>query len=291
MVDFLGIGVQKGGTSWFYENLAHHPQVWLPFIKEVHFFNRQLLTRKALELVKRTGDFEDLHIVRLIRLRIRKLRKGEIASEYGKSTEIAYLKRLLDRDLFMTDEWYDLLFSLAPAGHKTGEVTPFYCAIQEETIAHIRQRYPAARMIYLIRDPVERALSCLRMIGARLAVDMRDPGAVARLANHCLSSGRFHRRGDFLSNIPRWDRHFGDQILYLPFGRIRSDPEGLLREVEEFIGLRRFDGYPSLHEKVHATAKSAPIPDAVRLRFAAANAAQYDFLKSRFAPDFLDQLR
>jgi hypothetical protein len=29
-VDFLGIGVQKGGTTWLYHQLARHPQVAFP---------------------------------------------------------------------------------------------------------------------------------------------------------------------------------------------------------------------------------------------------------------------
>lgn len=40
MVDFLGIGVQKGGTTWLYHHLARHPQVAFPGGKEVHFWDR-----------------------------------------------------------------------------------------------------------------------------------------------------------------------------------------------------------------------------------------------------------
>jgi hypothetical protein len=35
-VDFLGIGVQKGGTTWLYHQLARHSQVAFPRGKEVH---------------------------------------------------------------------------------------------------------------------------------------------------------------------------------------------------------------------------------------------------------------
>jgi hypothetical protein len=39
MLQFLGIGAQKSGTTWLYENLAKHPQVYFPGGKEVHFFD------------------------------------------------------------------------------------------------------------------------------------------------------------------------------------------------------------------------------------------------------------
>ncbi len=290
MVDFLGIGVQKAGTSWLHKNLASHPEVWLPFIKEVHFFNRRFIKDARLERLRRGQGFGRLRLIRRIRLRIRKLRRGETVSQFGKDEEIAYLKRLADRDFFLTPEWYDFLFSPAPRDRKTGEITPYYCALEEDAIADLKQRYPAARLLYLIRDPVDRALSSLRMVASRTGVDMNDPAAVRRLAKRCLASERFNRRGDFRAHIPLWDRHFGDQVLYLPFGRIRTDPERLLRSVEAFIGIGPFGEYPSLYQAVHATRKSGAIPEEIRRRFAEINSDQYAFLESRFSPDFLDEL-
>ncbi len=38
-VDFLGIGAQKGGTTWLYHQLARHPQVAFPRGKEVHYWD------------------------------------------------------------------------------------------------------------------------------------------------------------------------------------------------------------------------------------------------------------
>jgi hypothetical protein len=38
-VDFLGIGVQKGGTTWLYHQLARHPQIAFPRGKEVHYWD------------------------------------------------------------------------------------------------------------------------------------------------------------------------------------------------------------------------------------------------------------
>ncbi|MDD2814218.1 MAG: sulfotransferase [Thiotrichaceae bacterium] len=41
MLNFLGIGAQKAGTTWLYEMLAKHPQIAFPPMKEVHFWNAQ----------------------------------------------------------------------------------------------------------------------------------------------------------------------------------------------------------------------------------------------------------
>lgn len=37
--DFLVIGAEKAGTTWLYEVLRSHPQIFLPDAKELHFFN------------------------------------------------------------------------------------------------------------------------------------------------------------------------------------------------------------------------------------------------------------
>ena len=40
MLDFMGIGAQKSGTTWLYESLRGHPQVRFPLGKEVHYWNQ-----------------------------------------------------------------------------------------------------------------------------------------------------------------------------------------------------------------------------------------------------------
>lgn len=39
MIDFIGVGAQRSGTSWVYACLYEHPEICIP-IKEIHFFSR-----------------------------------------------------------------------------------------------------------------------------------------------------------------------------------------------------------------------------------------------------------
>lgn len=41
-IDFIGIGAVKSGTSWIADNLAQHPQIFIPEIKELTYFNPTL---------------------------------------------------------------------------------------------------------------------------------------------------------------------------------------------------------------------------------------------------------
>ena len=42
-VNFIGIGVQKAGTSWLAKCLNEHPDIYIHKKKEAHFFNREKL--------------------------------------------------------------------------------------------------------------------------------------------------------------------------------------------------------------------------------------------------------
>ena len=99
--DFLGLGVQKGGTTTLHTLLAAHPQLMLPPNKELHFFT--------------------LHYVR-----------GE--------------------------DWYRQQFEAATSDQRCGEITPYYI-FHPLVPERIQLCCPKARMIVLLRDPVERALS------------------------------------------------------------------------------------------------------------------------------------
>ena len=39
--DFLGIGAQKAGTTWLWENLRRHPEIFVPDKKELHYFDNK----------------------------------------------------------------------------------------------------------------------------------------------------------------------------------------------------------------------------------------------------------
>lgn len=44
MVDFIGLGAQKAGTSWVYACLYEHPEICTPQ-KEIHFFSRERFSK------------------------------------------------------------------------------------------------------------------------------------------------------------------------------------------------------------------------------------------------------
>ena len=53
--DFLVIGAEKSATTWLYESLRQHPEVFVPDTKEIHFFNRFNSNLKVLDRYQKLG--------------------------------------------------------------------------------------------------------------------------------------------------------------------------------------------------------------------------------------------
>jgi hypothetical protein len=186
-----------------------------------------------------------------------------------------------------TDKWYEDIFATAPPRAIKGEITPSYCAIPEEGVAHLKATYPKVRLIYIIRDPLRRMISSLTM-GIRRRRRRHGAVDIAATAEEVLSKPNFFPMGDYQANITRWDSYFPD-ILYLPFGRVKTDPDGLLAEVERSIGVAPRTVHESASEP-HHKGITVTLPDEIVTRLQRAAEPQRAFLERRFGADFVAQI-
>ena len=118
--DFMGIGFQRCGTSWLDDQLRRHPSVWLPSIKELHYFDARDPTRPIPSYRYRTH----------VRWRVRQYATAVKAGLQGRQARIPTTASDLRWDLrYFTgradDRWYASLFENAKArGSTVGEITP-----------------------------------------------------------------------------------------------------------------------------------------------------------------------
>lgn len=118
-------------------------------------------------------------------------------------------------------------FFARPKGHLSGEWTPGY-ALDVWTPRLLRQAAPEARLLVLLRDPVERFRS-----GRTLAENRFTVGATARAA----ANAAFNR-GIYADQLRRLFKVFPrEQVLVLQYERCVADPAAELRRTYEFIGL------------------------------------------------------
>lgn len=280
MPDFIGIGAQKAGTTWLYDMLAQNPSIWLPPLKEVHFFD--YLKAPAARREKRAAHIEKV----AGRLERGKLDKG---SEGDGAAKAAHLRSLVG-DHLLTPEWYASIFDYPDAkGRVTGEITPAYLELDEKGMQTLTTMLPKTKFVLLVREPASRTMSQLKMAVAR---SKADPGAGAKDWAFFLKKIKTNTRGNYQTAIPLWQKSVGaERILILPFGRVRNDPANLLHEIEDFIGAKRFDGYEDISEPSHKTKDVAPVPDWVVKEVEAMAAPQRDYLIEAFGEEFYKNTR
>ncbi|MEL6539123.1 MAG: sulfotransferase [Bacteroidota bacterium] len=139
--DFICIGAQKAGTTWLHHQLNQHPEVWMPPVKELHFFDQQDVSRR-IYLLFRKG--------RRKRTTINQLRRVVRGDEPRWMLTYLFTKR--------TPSNYTKLFY--PQEYQiSGECTPAYARLELEAVAKIAQLEPQPKIIYLLRNPVDRAWS------------------------------------------------------------------------------------------------------------------------------------
>jgi hypothetical protein len=172
--DFVGVGAQKAGTTWWFHLIAAHPRVH---------------------------------------------------QDPGQRPELHFFDRFVDAWPTRADiERYHALFPRPPGG-LAGEKTPEYMA-DYWVPRMLRQAAPDARLIVLLRDPLERYLSA------------RTQGRRRDWPNERRTIGDAFQRGRYADQLRRLRSCFPtDRILVLQYERCVRDPAGELERTHRFLGL------------------------------------------------------
>jgi hypothetical protein len=137
---------------------------------------------------------------------------------------------------------YEALFDPAPPGTLTGESTPLYL-YNRAALRRIRAEIPAAKLIVIVRDPVERAHSNwthlwsagLEPVGDFVrACDQEERRIAAGWASfwHYTGLGRYGEQLEYLFSLfPR------EQVLVLRYRRLVDDPAGTMDQICVFLGV------------------------------------------------------
>ena len=135
--DFLVIGAQRAGTTWLHRVLQQHPNLWLPPVKELHYFDKLDTKRTILDAnERRRVGFRGLITIDPWFFRYWLIRRS--------------------------DAWYEALFHQAQRkGLLTGEITPAYATVDEDVLRRIKRTNNEIKLVFIMRDPVERAWSAV----------------------------------------------------------------------------------------------------------------------------------
>lgn len=220
--DFVCIGAQKAGTTWLYENLSVQPGVWLPPIKELHFFNTVCPNQDLLGVEER----------RWVGLRDR---WGPLLERPSPGT-LRWLRRFHYEP--RTTTWYHSLFPPALVeGRISGDITPAYSTLDERGVTFARKVLrPGCRVLLLIRHPVDRVWSALKMMYRWKDASVNE-ASLDTLLREMDEPG--HRlRTDYPRMIHLWEHAFGEDFRVFLYDRLTADPGAFLADVMGFVGAK-----------------------------------------------------
>lgn len=249
VVDFIGVGAQKAGTTWLNERLDELPDISVPPIKEIHYFDR------STEYPSPNTHASDSLFGKLKTKNwyIRFYRKLILPLLGGDTKNIRW--KLFYFFKKPTDDWYRSLFKNLEG--ISGEITPSYSFLSIHDLKHIKRLFPNIKIILLLRDPIDRAWSHYRYVHKMEAYG--DTKEIYRFMN----SKEQLKRSDYLTILKNYRSVFDENQLYISFyDRVVEDPEGLLSEIVSFIGgnPKNIATYCSINAQSNVS-KQGNIPD------------------------------
>jgi len=222
-VDFICVGAQKSGTTWLNERFKELPEISVPPIKEIHYFDRDE-KYSSPNIHAHKNLFLKLVNYSWLRGFWRRLLRPTLKGEFKQfNWKLRYYFQP------PTDDWYESLFQ--DFDGITGEITPSYSIISERDIRRIKQLHPTVKIIILLRDPIERAWSHFKYINKE-----SDYGNIKKIKKF-IHSSRQEERSNYKKILSKYHKYFPNEQLYVSyFDRIIIEPEKLLSEIVNFLG-------------------------------------------------------
>ncbi len=203
--DFLVIGAPKAGTTALHAALASHPGLYMSPVKEPKFF---------------LGD-------------------GPPPSRGGGPGDVqTYREHVWRRDD------YEALFADAPPGSLCGESTPFYL-YDRAAQRRIRALIPHARLIVILRDPVERAHSNWTHLWSAGLEPIDDFVRACAEEDRRVAAGwaafwHYTRLGRYGEQLDHLLTQFpAEQVFILRYQALVDAPAQTLDDICSFLGVRR----------------------------------------------------
>ena len=273
---FFGIGATKAGTSWLQFFLERHPQVHLWVHKELHYFDTldekslmwQLdqLCEKRMGLRARMQDAQDPETRKRLRVEVEEIDRwlGVIAREKeAPGAYLAFLKKGRQGKPLI------------------GDITPAYALLSEARLRMMHGLNPVTKFVYLLRDPIQRLWSNIRMMAgwggggdkdvadrANWIFDRWVKGKEDALAARCDYVGPLTR---LTAAIPEADRFIGFYETLFAMDTVR--------DLCSFLGIDAIEA--PLERRVHESVR-IDLDPARRAIAAERLGPQYDFVQTMF---------
>ena len=262
----LGTGCMKGGTTWLFQYLKTSPQYVAGFRKEYHVFDALDVPAMAHRKDRAVHDAE----AALTRAR----------SGGSVNAQVMMLAAMQADPAFYYDYFAGLLMT-RPTARVTADVTPSYGLLPAARLGEIRDEFAARGVrtvaLFLMRDPVDRILSHLRMQVRETPERFHKPPHELLLRRHWHPQYELRTRYD--RTIAVLDSVFERQdVIYGFYEDLFS--EARIREICATLGV---DFHPPRFDERHnASPPARTVPDETVRAVATHYREVYDAVAGRF---------
>lgn len=251
----LGVGAQKSGTTWLHSTLNEQTFVNLGFRKEYHVWDAKfspVCSGFVREVEK--NESADNALVRLM--------------QTDSDVYVRYFQGLIRDDVTVT-----------------GDMTPSYSVLNATDFSYVRDLIIGAgfdlKVLYLMRDPVDRLWSALRMRQRKLAkkrgVTISDD-ELFDMFLPALEIPRYVERSDYAATTANLAEAFEPDEVHIDLYENIFDRRSI-DELERFLGFT-IEG-ADFGNRVHAS-KQLALPQEVRDEGKQRLREQYDACNERF---------
>ena len=274
------VGATKAGTSWLYDYLHGHPDCVLQSVKESHFFDTIAKPRMKPQIDAwkdqrdQLRDRKDKAIINADPIRATRLQK-----QIDDLTDLIKAVRKRDDGI---PAYRDYLYAGAQDAKLVGDLTPAYALLDEQRLAQIMAMAEDVKIVFLMRDPIDRLWSHARMIAKRTT---NTPDGFVQKSRAVLKSVtceggdlQLSARGDYPAIVAKLKNAVPKDKLYFEyFERLLTD-DGI-RDLCNFLGISYVPA--NTDKKVHE-GKSLEMDDEMRGWAAEFTAPHYAFVKETF---------
>jgi len=236
------VGATKAGTSWFYRALHDHPECTLRDVKEAHYwdtFGPKMQANQVAAFERRIAEFTAMQIRAEVNGNMR--RAENLALQID---ELTRLREVIAAERTSDDAYWAWLSRGASGQKLVADMTPSYGLVDGDTLARMQVLRPVTKIVYLIRDPLARLWSHVRMTVTR-SDDDSDQSFDER-ANSVLSAvirdgaqKHITKRGDYVAVIEKLRRVVPQADLMIEFAENLYTAEGWARMCR-FLGITDF---------------------------------------------------
>jgi hypothetical protein len=214
--DFLCVGMVKAATDWLFDQLVHHPDFWIPPVKELRYLN--VPTPRMDNTLRKLSHYKPT--------RHSPARDGNLVF-LQEASALAEQPRNFEK--------YAALFRFKGA-RLSGDISPGYYDLDGETIASIAQHFPKLKVILMVREPLERVWS-------HISMRCREGHFDAALLNDVTAFSRWFgesevRRACFATQVAQNWARFAPNVpfRFFFFDDVEAKPEVVRAEIIAFLG-------------------------------------------------------